>query len=180
MRIVSRRLFSRPGSRYSGRCDLVSVDTLRRTGISTGIDFFAPGFVQITDLDASILFFQCAQCVEEILMIPLQLNVFRLIFRLSPLLFQILDRPVVWLLLWKLVWQQLGSVTIAITANTTNANVPDRVFIMLTGLTPLALISKHKIRALQLTKLRDQIVPGNARRNSPTQQALNPTGIFSK
>src|SRR6266487_4518200 len=37
---------------------------------------------------------------------------------------------------------QLISVTTAITANTTNANVPDRVFIMTAGLTESASISK--------------------------------------
>jgi hypothetical protein len=36
-------------------------------------------------------------------------------------------------------------VTLAITVNATNANVPNRIFIILTGLTPLALISKRKI-----------------------------------
>jgi hypothetical protein len=41
---------------------------------------------------------------------------------------------------------QLISVTTAITANTTNANVPDRVFIMTAGLTPRAAIIKPKVK----------------------------------
>ena len=41
---------------------------------------------------------------------------------------------------------QLTATTVTITANTTNANVPDGVFIAPGGLTPGTSIGKHKVR----------------------------------
>ena len=90
IRIVSRRLFSRP---VLATPDVVtlSVLILLENRDRTGFDFCAPGFVQITDLDGSILFLVRTMLVEEIFV---TLSSYFVSFRRSS---QILDRPCLFL-----------------------------------------------------------------------------------